>query len=293
MKASKIEKISSKMGGSTLTKVARTHCIKHLLDTLRANGRGISDMAEIKAKDIQWYVGHQLQENITKRTLQNRMSCIRTFLREIERKQLANSKHLSCKTLGIDKASRNGTHQALSKAEYEQAIEQAKQRHAGFAACLVLQRELGLRAREVVQSVPSLQSWKHSLERGQVVRVIHGTKGGRPRDTGVVDQQKALEAVLTAINAVDKGTGRLIQSKSLQGAMRAFGRHCAAVKLTGKHSSHALRCTYTHERYSQHLENLGDRREALAATSQDLGHGDGRGTYVVQVYLANPAPSPQ
>jgi hypothetical protein len=32
-------------------------------------------------------------------------------------------------------------------------------------------------------------------------------------------------------------------------------------------------------------ENGGNRREALAATSLDLGHGDGRGTYVAQVYL--------
>jgi hypothetical protein len=38
-----------------------------------------------------------------------------------------------------------------------------------------------------------------------------------------------------------------------------------------------------------YMEQLGDRREALAATSLDLGHGDGRGTHVAQVYLKNAA----
>jgi hypothetical protein len=46
---------------------------------------------------------------------------------------------------------------------------------------------------------------------------------------------------------------------------------------------------YEQERFALHLEQLGDRCEALAATSLDLGHGDGRGTYVAQVYLKNAA----
>jgi hypothetical protein len=32
-----------------------------------------------------------------------------------------------------------------------------------------------------------------------------------------------------------------------------------------------------------YMEQLGDRREALAATSLDLGHGDGRGTHVAHL----------
>jgi len=294
MKLTKIEKISTKMGGSTLTKVARNHSIKHLSEFLRSNGRNMRDLSELKARDVRLYVIEQQQAGASKRTLQNRLSHVRTALREVGRHQLANSPHLSCKTLGIDQASRNGTHQALSQAQYEKALELAQRQDQGFAACLALQRTLGLRAREAVQCSASLKGWERALERGQPIRVLHGTKGGRPRDVGAVDQDMALKAVKTALEALKIGHGTnecLVQSKTLQGAMRAFGRHCEAVGLVGEHASHSLRCMYAQERFAQHLQNLGDRREALAATSQDLGHGDGRGTYVAQVYLARPASS--
>jgi hypothetical protein len=101
--------------------------------------------------------------------------------------------------------------------------------------------------------------------------------------------QKALQAVQAAIGAAKANGGRLIPSKSLAGAARAYGRLCKKVGMTGKHASHALRCSYAQERFTMYMEQLGDRREALAATSLDLGHGDGRGTHVAQVYLKNAA----
>jgi hypothetical protein len=173
----------------------------------------------------------------------------------------------------------------LSLEQYAQALQAAQELDAGFASALALQRELGLRAREAVQSIESLARWEKALERGERVRVIHGTKGGRPRETGAVDRDRALVAVREA-RAVARDRGTLIESVSLQGAMRAYGRFCERIGLTGEHASHALRCLYAQERFAQHLEACGDnRKEALAETSLDLGHGDGRGTYVAQVYL--------
>lgn len=47
-----------------------------------------------------------------------------------------------------------------------------------------------------------------------------------------------------------------------------------------------MRCMYAQDRFAFHLAACGgSRAEALAETSLDLGHGDGRGTYVAQVYL--------
>jgi hypothetical protein len=78
----------------------------------------------------------------------------------------------------------------------------------------------------------------------------------------------------------------LIPSRSLQGAARAYQRFCASIGLKGELASHSLRYSFTKERMSQNLEyTSGHRKEALAMTSLELGHGDGRGTYVNQVYL--------
>lgn len=275
------------LGGSTLTKTAREHSLDHMLRTLKHMSMRVPSLHELTSKHVEKYIASQKTAGVSDRTLQNRMAHVRTSLRAIDRNKLADSDRLSTKALEIDHASRDGTHRALSQAEYEQAYNAAAERSTGFSECLGLMRELGLRAREAVQSVESLKQWEKSLERGAPVRVLHGTKGGRPRDAGAIDPERALKAVKNAIGASKDNQGRLIRSETLQGAMRAFGRHCEAVGLTGEHASHALRCQYAQDRYTQHLEAMGSRKEALAATSLDLGHGDGRGTYVAQVYLKN------
>jgi site-specific recombinase XerD len=274
----------SNQTGSTLTKVAREHALKHLVSSLRQASMNVK-LAHITSRHIERYVSMQKDAGVSDRTLQNRMAHIRGELRSIGREKLADSERLSSSALGISGASRDGTHRALSQAQYGQALELARAMHPGFAACLELQHELGLRMREAIQCGPSLKGWERSLMRGEMVRVVHGTKGGRERDSRANDPQKALQAVQKALQATKQGEGRLIPSQTLQGAARAYGRLCGAAGLTGEHASHALRCMYAQQRFALHLEQLGDRREALAATSLDLGHGDGRGTYVAQVYL--------
>lgn len=271
--------------GATLTKVAREHTLSHLSQSLRQVGMA-APLKHVAAKHIERYISIQKEAGVSDRTLQNRMAHIRSELRAIGRDKLADSERLSTKNLGIGGASRDGTHRALTEEQYARALEQAQSLSSGFAACLELQRELGLRMREAIQSADSLKSWERALERGDRVRVLHGTKGGRARDTLPNDRQKALQAVKKALEATKENEGRLIQSKTLEGAARAYGRFCNAVGIKGENASHALRCMYAQQRFALHLEELGDRREALAATSLDLGHGDGRGTYVQQVYLA-------
>lgn len=274
----------SNQTGSTLTKVAREHALKHLVSSLRQASMNVK-LAHITSRHIERYVSMQKEAGTSSRTLQNRMAHIRGELRTIGREKLADSERLSSSALGISGASRDGTHRALSQEQYGQALELARTLHPGFAACLELQHELGLRMREAIQCGPSLKEWERALEQGDRVVVRKGTKGGRTRDTQVNDTQKALQAVQKALQAIKEGEGKLIPSQTLEGAARAYGRLCGEVGLTGEHASHALRCSYAQERFSLHLAQLGDRRAALAATSQDLGHGDGRGTYVAQVYL--------
>jgi hypothetical protein len=272
--------------GATLTKIAREHSLNHLRSFARQTGAMPTRLHEMASKHIERYVEAMKAEGVSARTLQNRLSHIRGELRAIGRDKLADSERLGTKALGIDQASRDGTHAAPTLERYQAALEALRELNPAHAACMELQRELGLRAREAVQSSASLAAWQRSIERGAPIRVSKGTKGGRARDTTPVAPERALNAIKAALEACKANDGVLVASSSLEGAMRSYGRSCEAVGMVGEHASHSLRCLYAQERYAQHLERFeGDRKEALAATSCDLGHGDGRGTYVAQVYL--------
>jgi hypothetical protein len=118
--------------------------------------------------------------------------------------------------------------------------------------------------------------------------VLHGTKGGRPRSISLLDQaskEKALAAVQAAISVIEKQDGKLISSSTLEGANRAYQRAMNAAGFKGSEASHALRYAFAREQFAKYMEALDDKKEALAALSMDLGHGDGRGRYCAQVYL--------
>ena len=56
-------------------------------------------------------------------------------------------------------------------------------------------------------------------------------------------------------------------------------------ELTGKYSPHSMRYAYARDRHNAYLKDGFSQKESLAMVSMDLGHGDGRGTYVKKVYL--------
>lgn len=283
-----VEKATRQAGGSTLTKIGREANLKSFLDVMSKNlNIQIKSIENIKTNQLKEYVNYLKDQNLSTRTIQNKLTHIRSALSASGREHFANLEQNSNKSLGAAGSCRDGTHRALTMDKYVQVHAQMIESNKGAAAALQLQKELGLRAREAVQSVNSLKSWEKSLTEGRAVSVLHGTKGGRPRLTMPTDPKKALEAVKTALAVVKDNGGALVKSQTLQGAMRSYGRECEKVGLTGEFASHSLRCMYAKERFAQHLEALGDRKEALSATSLDLGHGDGRGTYVAQVYLKN------
>jgi site-specific recombinase XerD len=281
-----IETINAHAGGSTLTKVARATALGHVFDVWRQElNLQVTSLALVKTAHIAAYVKHELEAGKSLRSIQNEMSHVRTGLKHLGREQFAKSDPLSNRAMGLAGASRDGTHRALTPEQYDQVLSAARDRDAGFSICVEMQRELGLRAREAVQSVASLKAWEKALAKGQDIKVIHGTKGGKPRLTGALNPEKALVIVRSALSITQGQKGNLIPSTSLQGAMRAYGRHGEAVGLKGEHASHALRYSYAQDRFAQHMiATGGDRKESLALTSLDLGHGDGRGTYVDQVY---------
>lgn len=221
-------------------------------------------MAQIKVRHIESYIHERLAQGIGKRTLQNEMASLRAVLHQAGRKQVAEHERLTNKSLGLSGASRNGTRQAITPEHYCNVLEVARVKDSGLASALELARLLGLRSQEAVQSVQSLKTWKQAVEHGDTrLTVVFGTKGGRPRETVILDSGALRKSLDNAQAVAEDRHCRLIDKPDLKSAMDYWHYQAARIGLT---------CAGI------------QRKEALAMVAMDLGHGDGRGRYVAQVY---------
>lgn len=242
-------------------------------------------MEQLKARHIESYIRERLERGITKRSLQNEMAAIRCLLKQAGRDRLAASERLSNKSLGLSGASRNGTRQAITKEHYRQVLETARAKDARMAAALELSRLMGLRSQEAVQCAQSLRTWKQALERGEIrLTVVFGTKGGRPRETVILDAGAVRKVLENALAVTEQRNGRLIDKPDLKSAMKYWHGQASRIGLTGAYSPHSLRYAWAQDAIRHYLAQGFSEKEALALTAMDLGHGDGRGRYVAQVY---------
>lgn len=277
-----------KTGGGSATRAAKISSANRFADWLQKNNLQIRSLDKLKAKYIERYARESLA-NLSVRTAQNHMSNLRVCLRETGRYQLANLEKLSNKNLGLANSSRNGTHRAIKNDEYQQAREKAiANGRPEIAAVMALQRTLGLRSQESIQGAvkDTLNRWEKELENGKIL-VNSGTKGGRPRETWIAEGQKnqAFEAIKEAKKILGE-KANLIEKPNLKTAMDFYHRHARNAGLTGKISSHSMRYAFANDAvFFAKKEREMSEREALIFVSQSLGHGDGRGRYVAQVYL--------
>lgn len=88
-------------------------------------------------------------------------------------------------------------------------LENAHIKDPGLAAALELARLMGLRSYEAVQSAQSLKTWKKAFERGDTrLTVVFGTKGGRPRETVILDTGAVRKALDNALDVAEsRNTG--------------------------------------------------------------------------------------
>ncbi|MQL50603.1 DNA-binding protein [Photorhabdus khanii] len=279
--------LARQAGGSFKTVSDRMKIAKRLAESMAILNIQIRDIKNMKTSHIEKYIDSRKSENISKRTLQNEMAAVRAIFAMAGRSQLANPHHerLSNRALGLSGASREGTKMAISDECYHTTLVLVRGKDEGVAAAMQLSRYLGLRTEEAVQAAKSLRTWKKALLRGdERVRVVFGTKGGRPRDTTVVDRDKVIQAVRTAIKYTNKNKGRLIDKPNLHSAIDRYRNIAREAGLAGKSSPHSLRYAYAVEAINYHLSEGLSRKEAEAMVSMDLGHGDGRGHYVARVY---------
>ncbi|CNK39771.1 integrase domain-containing protein [Yersinia mollaretii] len=279
--------LARKSGGSFKTVADRARIASRLAATMLKLNIQIRDVNNIKINHIELYIKSRQLNDISKRTMQNEMAAIRSIFATAGRTKLADAHHerLSNSALGLSGASRDGSKVAISDERYHTALAHVRDKDAGVAAAMQLARHLGLRTEETVQSAKSLKTWLRALQRGdERIRVVFGTKGGRPRDTTIVDRNMVIHAVNEAIKYADGCNGRLIDKPNLHSAIDRYRNILKGAGLTGKESPHSLRYAYSREATEYHMNKGLSRKEAEAMVSMDLGHGDGRGHYIARVY---------
>jgi site-specific recombinase XerD len=277
--------LAKKAGGSFKTVDDRIHIVQRFSRHLRSLNIQIQRVEQIKVRHIECYIQARLAQEIGKLTLQNEMAALRGVLQQAGRKQVAEHERLTNKSLGLAGASRNGTNRAITPEYYSKVLEAVRDKDAGLAATLELARLMGLRSQEAVQCCQSLKTWKQALERGETrLTVVFGTKGHRPRETVIQDTGAVKKVLDNALSVAEQRNDRLIDRSSLQKAMNYWRKEITKAGLTEIYTPHSLRYAWTQDAIRRYLAQGFTEKEALAMTSMDLGHGDGRGRYVAQVY---------
>lgn len=283
--AQEMKKLAQQAGGSHKTVHNRMALVQRFCERLMGQNVQIRRVEQLKSRHIEEYVRARLAQDITIRSLQNEMAAVRCILKQAGRDKLAQSGRLSNRALGLSGASRNGTKRAITPEHYRHVLETACAKDPGLAAALELSRLMGLRSQEAAQSAQSLNTWKQALERGDSrLTVVFGTKGGRPRETIILDAGAVSKAVDAALAVAEQRHGRLIDKPALKSAMKYWHGQASRLGLTGAYSPHSLRYTWAQDAIHHYLAQGSSEKEALAMTAMDLGHGDGRGRYVAQVY---------
>ena len=281
-----MKRLAQQAGGSHKTVHDRIALAQRFCERLVvAQNIQIRRVEQLKARHIEGYIRERLAQGITKRSLQNEMAAARCILRQAGRDRLAQHERLSNRSLGLSGASRNGTKRAITPEYYRHVLETARAKDPGLAAALELSRLMGLRSQEAVQSAQSLKTWKQSLDRGNSrLTVVFGTKGGRPRETVILDAVAVRKTLDNALAVAEDHHARLIDKPDLKSAMKYWHSQASRAGLTGAYSPHSLRYAWAQDAIRHYLAQGFSEKEALAMVAMDLSHGDGRGRYVAQVY---------
>ena len=279
MKAALVDK-----GAATLTKTRMQTTFKAIEVFGKQQRWGSVDPASLTAKQLKGFVAARIEKGISARSIQNEMSHVRRALEGVGRAEFAQDV-CSNKELGVPSGSRIGSGKVVEPELLQHALERAP---ADTKALIELSRSLGLREREAVQSANSLREWGRALSQGQPIIVRDGTKGGRARS--VVVAPGGLERAVEAVKAAQTVLGQqkqLVISRSLKAAIEQHSDRLAKLGLKGENSCHSLRRAFAMDQYKHYLAAGCSQKIALSRTSNDLGHGDGRGRWVFNNYIRN------
>lgn len=267
---------------ATLTKKAMHSTFQSLERCARQNRWGAVTPKSFTQKQWSKFVETGLKAGNGSRTMQNQQIYIRRALAAVGRAEFADS--VTNKDLGIPKGTRIGKGLVTDPEVLKQALERADSTTRSWIGGMLV---LGLRQRELVRSGPSLKQWERQLSAGQPISLHDGAKGGRSRQIviSVEKREIALQTVRDLIEVVSRQDGRVVASKSLESACHMVSEKLAACGLFGKNSGHSLRRLFAVEQLNYYRRQGYDEATARSLVSNDLGHGDGRGTWVFNNYV--------
>ena len=286
-----LDRIGYQLSGGHMLRQTRSTTFNAFARVMRELGYGIHAAHQIGGRHMQAYAQHRTAEGIKGRTCAKEMSHLRAVLRHTGKQGLAENPAYRNQALGIERGSRLGTKQPLSDAAILAFRERMVQLgRPCIGSILELQRAFGLREIEGIRAgqVETLSRWQRELQQRGCVCVIEGTKGGHRREVHPADVNRALAAVQSALALLETtGQPYLVMradgtvTKDLEQAVSVYKNLCSRARI----QNHAARYAFARERMQAYRSQGFSEREARAATSLDLGHGDGRGRYVANVYV--------
>lgn len=282
--------LARKGAGGFATIADRQRVARYFLNHLKDTGIKLRSVDALKARYVESYIAYRKTQNISHRTLQNEMSVFRGIFSAAGKHRLADpdNERLSNKALGISGVNRDGTKTALTREEFTKAFKDIESQDRGVAATMRLAYVFGLRTKEAVEACKSLSTWKRAVENGdKSIRVVFGTKGGRPRDTTIIDRDEAYRAILYAEKEANERNGKFIDKPGIHQAINRYRYFVRKAGLTGEKAPHSMRYNFARELSAYHKQKGFNDKEVMAMISMDLGHGDGRGRYIKQVYYRN------
>ena len=101
------------------------------------------------------------------------------------------------------------------------------------------------------------------------------------------NMERAVVAIQQALSVLSATQQRYLVTRAdgaatnLKESLGVYRNLCHRAQL----QSHAARYAFAQERVEAYRAQGYSEREARAATSQDLGHGDGRGRYIASVHV--------
>lgn len=280
-----IKKSLARCGGSHDTRKERERSAEKFGEFIREEF-GLHSLLQVGSKHLWAYADDLRSDGIEVGRAQNVFAHIRKVLIKAGRADLIAHPHTSNESLGIGGRNRDGVRDAIEQSSMAAFRDAARDMEPGVAIAIELCWLIGLRVRESVMCMRSLAEWEHVIARGTgpyMVAVTHGTKGGRVRETFVLDRDRTLDVVRRARACAARHGGFLIPGSREQ-AMTRFYTVAAAIGMVGRQSAHGLRYGYA-TRYLEALLDEGiSEDEALRRVANALGHGHGRKSWVKSVY---------
>jgi hypothetical protein len=286
-----LDRVGYQLSGGHMTRESRSGTFKTFARVMRELGFGIHAAQQIGGRHLVAFAQYRAAEGIKCRTCAKELSHLRAVLVRIGKQGLVDNPAYSNKVLGIARGSRLGAKQPLSDAAF--LAFQARMVQLGRAcigSILELQRAFGLREIEAIRAgqMETLSRWQRELQDRGRICVIEGTKGGHQREVHPPDLNRALAAVQGALTILDTtGQPYLLMradgavTAGLKQAVKVYTNLCSRAGI----QNHGARYAFARERMQAYRNQGYSEREARAATSLDLGHGDGRGRYIASVYV--------